>query len=117
MNLRQDPFEEVRWIEYVQRLASLGRGVFTQSDRSHGACLLQVGTCNGAASLAVEAGDFNPGSWADMLILDIDGYGPGPGQLLEDSIVTGCGPERIVSTIIGGRVVHDRPGVGREPAS
>ncbi len=70
-NIRLDPFEELRWLEFVQRLRAEKRGIARRSDGDLAAPLIEIGTCNGAAALGLAAGRIAPGQWADFCVLDL----------------------------------------------
>lgn len=96
--------EEMRWLEYVQRLKSQARGVVTDRDGGGAAPLLDVATLNGARALGVEAGLIAPGLWADFVALDLTAPAlvRSDADRLLDSWVFGTGNETIASTCVGG---------------
>ena len=47
------------------------RRMLATGTESPGRALLLAGTLNGARSLAVEAGSFEPGGWADLVAVDL----------------------------------------------
>ncbi|MEJ2538563.1 MAG: formimidoylglutamate deiminase [Gemmatimonadota bacterium] len=65
------PVEELRWLEYGQRLAT-GRRAVAASDRhpSPGRRLLEAVGAGGAAAAGVEVGALAPGHQADWVVLD-----------------------------------------------
>lgn len=105
-NIRLDPFEELRWLEFVQRLARQKRGV-----TRHGSCdndvarqLLRIGTLNGATALGVPVGEITATKWADFAALDLDhphlaGWTP---DTLAAAAITGAGAEVVAETCVGG---------------
>ncbi|MCH2144809.1 MAG: formimidoylglutamate deiminase [Phycisphaerales bacterium] len=70
LNSRTDPFEELRWLEYVQRLAREGRGVLRGESGDVGTTLLEIGTRGGAHALGLDAGRIETGCWADLILVD-----------------------------------------------
>ena len=72
LNSRTDPLEELRWLEYVQRLARQRRGVVRGVDGDVGRALLEIGTVGGADALDLQVGRIEPGHWADCLLCDLD---------------------------------------------
>ena len=85
-----DPLEEMRSVEYHERLRTGRRVVVADPvprvdggspDRLESApALLAMGTAHGARSLGVEAGVIEPGRWADFIDLDageLDGHDAG----------------------------------------
>ena len=71
LNSRTDPLEELRWLEYVQRLKHERRGVVMNEAGDTGAALLEIGTRGGANALGLDAGRIEPGAWADLVLLDL----------------------------------------------
>ena len=111
MHVSQTPVEELRWLEYTQRLALRRRNIAaTQSSPSVGAFLWREAASGGAQALGRNAGSIAPGMRADMVILNaahINLAGQ-RGDALLDSLVF-CGSERMVRHVmVGGRwVVRD----------
>lgn len=105
-NARIAMVEEMRWEEYVHRLATERRGIY-RSGRDEGDVsgrLLDAATRGGAQALGVPAGTLHPGYWADFVLLDLDhpvlaGCTP---QTLLDALLTGSGNETIAATAVGG---------------
>jgi len=66
-----DPAEELRWLEYQQRLRETRRGVLAAADESHvGTVLWRSAAAQGAAALGQPAGSIAIGKRADWLVLD-----------------------------------------------
>ncbi len=103
-NTRIAMTEEMRWLEYVQRLKSQQRGVVTDQSSSSAAALLDIATLNGARALGVEAGLIAPGLWADFVALDLTAPALSgiDADTLLDSWVFGTGNDAIVATCVGG---------------
>jgi formimidoylglutamate deiminase len=111
--------EEMRWLEYVQRLARQQRGVIVDGRGSSAAALWRMATVNGAASLGLAAGRMERESAADFLVVDLNHpamAGSTP-QTLLDAFIFGTGNEVIAATCVGGRWVgRCRPdGAGGSP--
>ena len=74
-NARISSLEEMRWLEYVQRLATESRGVLRNPEGPEGkvaaVLLAAAATAGGAAALGVEAGRIGPGLWADFAAIDL----------------------------------------------
>jgi len=74
-NARIDMFEEMRWLEYTQRLAKQRRGVYTSLTDEHdgdvASLLMECATIHGATHLGVETGRVEVGQWADFALLDL----------------------------------------------
>ncbi|HUF89898.1 MAG TPA: formimidoylglutamate deiminase [Gemmatimonadota bacterium] len=103
-NARIAMTEEMRWLEYGQRLARGERGALTDPGGSVGRALLAIATTGGAAALAVEAGAIAPGRWADFAAIDLDA--PALAGCDEDSLldgwIFGSGNGAIAATCVAG---------------
>ncbi len=109
-NARISPIEEMRWLEYVQRLATENRGILRDGEGNVARVLLEAATAGGAQALGVEAGRIEPGLWADFAALDLDSpliTGWTPETLLE-SVVFGATEEVVAATCVGGVWVEHR---------
>ena len=103
-NARIAMIEEMRWLEYGQRLRQERRGVLSDETGSVARPLLAIATGSGARALGVEAGTIEAGSWADFAALDLDApelAGCDPDSLL-DAWVFGCDNQTIAATCVGG---------------
>ncbi len=109
LNSRLAPTEELRWIEYVQRVRREVRGVaLDPADAKrgdNGASLLAIGTRHGAHSLGIEAGEIALGKWADFAIIDLNhptmvGWSP---ESFASHLVFGTGTSAVCGTCVGGR--------------
>jgi formimidoylglutamate deiminase len=103
-NARISLLEEMRWLEYGQRLKSESRGVLT-ADGYSARAVLDAATIGGAQSLGVEAGRISEGHWADLAVIDTSHpslTGVEPDSLLE-ALVFGAGNEVIRETCVAGR--------------
>jgi formimidoylglutamate deiminase len=102
-NGRISMVEEMRWLEYGQRLRTEARGILT--DRGDTArALLRIATLGGARSLGVEAGEIAPGRWADFVALDLSApelAGSDAGTL-PTAWIFGGGSSAITATCVGG---------------
>ena len=110
-----DPFEELRWMEYAQRLVGNSRTVLAGGPgQSTGRTLWDRATRAGAAACGYAGGTITPGARCDLVVLDTDhprlaGRG---GDALLDSAVFGGGSPVVRHVVAGGRcVVRD----GRHP--
>ena len=66
-----DPSEELRWLEYQQRLRETRRGVLASAAESHvGTVLWRNAAAHGAAALGQSVGSLAVGRRADWLVLD-----------------------------------------------
>ncbi len=103
-NLRISFADEMRMLEYAQRLHTGSRGVFVDDAGRCGAALWRAATVNGARALGVDAGELRTGAAADFITLDLTapalaGWTP---ETLLDSFVFGAGSEVIAEVYVGG---------------
>lgn len=109
-NARISSIDDMRWLEYVQRLSTRSRGVLRDNDGNVGRVLLQAATVNGARALDVEAGRIEPGLWADLVAINLNApslAGWDPDTLL-DALIFGASEETIAATCVGGRWMEHR---------
>ncbi len=103
-----DPAEELRLLEYGQRLVHGGRNLLAGGEgRSTGARLYGAAARGGAHALGFETGVIAPGHRADLVVLDPAAVGPAPrsGDNLLDSWIF-SGPHRPVRQVfVAGRQV------------
>ncbi len=109
-NARISMLEEMRWLEYGQRLRSGGRGVLADEQGAVAPLLLTAATAGGAAALGVASGRLMRGAWADFVAIDL-GAAPlapalAPGHGLLDGLLVGGSEEAVAATCVGG--VWDR---------
>ena len=71
-NARISMLEEMRWMEYAQRLHREERGVCVASSGSMANYLLDAATKNGARCLGIPAGEITVGKLADFTVVDIN---------------------------------------------
>jgi formimidoylglutamate deiminase len=107
----QTPVEELRWLEYSQRLAIRRRNVTASSERpAVGTNLWREAACGGAQALGRAAGAIAPGLRADLVVLDAEHVNLDGRQAdrLMDALLF-CGNERLVRHVmVGGKwVVRD----------
>lgn len=107
-NARIDMLEEMRWLEYTQRLKKGQRGAFSaaSSDPELAGVLLKCATVHGAHALGVNTGTIEAGKWADFALLDLKGaalVGATPDNLLGAAIFGGAGEGLVVDTCVAGR--------------
>ncbi|NOT02493.1 MAG: formimidoylglutamate deiminase [Phycisphaerales bacterium] len=103
-NVRLDFNEDMRWLEYVQRLRLERRGVCTDARGDAAGALWRVATVNGARSLNVNAGIIQTGRHADLISIDLDspaldGWSP---ETLLAAFVFGCDSRVIKGVCVGG---------------
>lgn len=110
-NSRLSFTEELRWLEYVQRLATQSRGVCVDHDGLVARKLLQIGTANGARSLGLRAGRIETGCLADLLAIDLacpelEGW---TDETLLDAFLLGTGNQAIAQVWINGKPIPTFP--------
>lgn len=104
-NVRIDAVEELRWLEYGQRLLTGRRGCFADGD-GLGASLWQRFAGGGAAALGMPVGAIGVGAYADLVTLDVSNVilagAEGPAAILDALITAGDG--RCIDQVwVGGR--------------
>lgn len=103
-NARISPLEEMRWLEYGQRLRYEGRGLLTDADGRVATTLLAAATGGGAAALGVDAGTIARGRLADFVAIDLDhpSLASTPAESLLEALVFGASDGVIAATAVGG---------------
>ncbi|MEM1299151.1 MAG: formimidoylglutamate deiminase [Pseudomonadota bacterium] len=116
-NVRIGLAEELRTLEYSQRLEHRGRAILATEERSTGRLLYDAALLGGAQALARDAGAIRTGAWADLVALDgsnlhLDGLA---GDRLLDAW-TFAGDDRVVRDVwsAGRHMVREGRHVGRE---
>ncbi len=103
-NARISMQEEMRWMEYGQRLKHEARGVLASKDGDLAPVLLASATTRGAASLGLEAGAIAPGKLADFCLLDLGHptlHGVSQDNLL-NSFILGASDSAVAGSCVGG---------------
>ena len=93
-NARISLVEEMRWLEYAQRLKSESRGVFRDGEGRNAPRLLHFATVGGARALGVNAGRIEPGACADFVAVDRPDL---------ESLIFGAGDRAIRATCVAGQ--------------
>ncbi len=110
-NARISLLEEMRWLEYGQRLRAESRGMLRDGTAGTIArTLLGAATTGGAHALGLPCGELAAGLWGDLVAIDLDHPSLGgwePETLLE-SIVFGAGNEVIAATAVAGAWLDHR---------
>lgn len=70
-NIRISLVEELRLLEYSQRLRDRGRAILATPEHSTGRSLYQAGLDGGATAAGRETGAIRTGLWADLLAVDL----------------------------------------------
>jgi formimidoylglutamate deiminase len=71
-NIRIAQSEELRGLEYSQRLRDRGRAMLATDDRSTGRVLLEEAARGGAQAAGRQSGSIAAGNWADLVALDMN---------------------------------------------
>jgi formimidoylglutamate deiminase len=104
-NARISAIEEMRWLEYGQRLRGEIRGALTDPCGEVAVTTLDSATRWGATALGIGAGGIAPGAWADFAAVDLSvpSLSGVPAAGLLDAIVFGAGNSAIAGTFVGGK--------------
>jgi formimidoylglutamate deiminase len=108
-NLRIDLIEEMRLLEYAQRLREKRRGVFMGRDGSVAERLFRIATEGGARSLGVRTGRVEEGYAADFFTLNLDApsLAEASAEELLTAFVFGADRSAIGAVAVGGVEVPD----------
>lgn len=103
-NSRISMIEEMRWLEYGQRLISEMRGVYVDEEGSAARPAFRAATEGGARALGLEAGRIAAGSLADFALVNLSApsLAGQEDETLLDAIVFGCSEEIISDVCVGG---------------
>ncbi|MBL9121285.1 MAG: formimidoylglutamate deiminase [Phycisphaerae bacterium] len=104
LNSRLAPTEELRWIEYVQRVRHEMRGAVIDANGDCGAALLSIGTSEGARSIGVDAGEIAVGKLADFALVDLQhatmlNWTP---ETFASHLIFGAGTSAVCGVCVGG---------------
>jgi cytosine/adenosine deaminase-related metal-dependent hydrolase len=103
-NARISMIEEMRWLEYAQRLQSESRGIYRDENGHNAVRLLESATINGARMLGADAGRIAPGACADFVSIDLDAPSIASVETenLLEGIVFGSGDNVVKGTCVAG---------------
>ena len=93
-NARISFVEEMRWLEYAQRLKSETRGVYRDELGRNAPRLLHFATASGARSLGIDAGRIEAGAAADFIAVDVADL---------ETLIFGRGDDAIRATCVAGQ--------------
>ncbi|MCF8512664.1 MAG: formimidoylglutamate deiminase [Rhodobacteraceae bacterium] len=99
-NVRISLSEELRLLEYSQRLSAKGRAMLAEEGRSTGRVLYETACRGGALAGGRDGGAIAVGKWADLMALDCSG--PDLGASREDMILDSflfAGDDRMVAEL------------------
>jgi formimidoylglutamate deiminase len=104
-NARISMLEEMRWLEYGQRLATGSRGIVIDANAVVAPALLAIATAGGADALGVPTGRLEAGRWADFAVVDLEhpSLAGSDAETLPGALTFGAGNDVIVETCVGGR--------------
>ena len=99
-NVRISLSEELRGLEYSQRLAGRGRAMLADAQRSTGRVLWDGVCAGGAQAAGRDAGAIAVGRWADLVVLDTSGpdMAEAVGDTLLDTFIF-AGDDRMVTDV------------------
>jgi 5-methylthioadenosine/S-adenosylhomocysteine deaminase len=83
-NNRLNLYDEMRAVEYLQRVANLEMGIVpgaAAGSRGSALPLFEMGTAAGGRTLGLDAGRIAPGAWADLVAIDLGDVSLWPGAL------------------------------------
>ncbi|HZF14251.1 MAG TPA: formimidoylglutamate deiminase [Thermoanaerobaculia bacterium] len=103
-NVRLSWLEEMRWLEFVQRLGNESRGLLRDGEGQVARTAFRAATEGGARALGLPVGRIAAGGWADFVAIDLEascllGW---TDETLLDALVFGGGDEAIAATSVGG---------------
>jgi formimidoylglutamate deiminase len=90
-NARISPIEEMRWLEYGQRLRKERRGLLRNGEGEVASVVIDAATAGGARALGLPAGRIQVGHWADLVVID-----------LEHASLVGCEAETLAEALVSG---------------
>jgi formimidoylglutamate deiminase len=99
-NVRISLSEELRLLEYSQRLGLKGRALLAEEGRSTGRVLYEAACAGGALAGGRQAGAIAAGNWADLMALDCSGpdLQPSRGDMILDTFIF-AGDDRMVAEV------------------
>jgi formimidoylglutamate deiminase len=106
-NIRISANEELRWMEFAQRLRRERRGVIADTSGSSAAKLHEIGTRSGARALGLRGGGIAPGNPADLIAIDLDHLSMrgATDDAILDSLIFGCGNGPIDHVWVAGNLL------------
>ena len=118
-NARISLIEEMRWLEYGQRLRTEKRGALRDGEGKVAPTALDAATVGGARALGVEAGRIEAGYWADLAVLDLEhpSLAGCDAEHLAEAIVTGADNGVVLGTYVGGAWRESRGTLTAAPRS
>jgi formimidoylglutamate deiminase len=111
-NARISPIEEMRWLEYGQRLRKERRGLLRNGEGEVASVVLDAATAGGAKALGIPAGRIESGHWGDMVVIDLE-HPSLVGcevETVAEALVTGADNGVVLGTYVGGNWRKSRSG-------
>jgi formimidoylglutamate deiminase len=104
-NARISPIEEMRWLEYGQRLRRERRGVLRSGEGEVAATVLAAATAGGARALGIPAGRIDVDQWADLVVIDLEhpSLAECEVETLAEALVSGADNGVVRGTYVGGK--------------
>jgi formimidoylglutamate deiminase len=104
-NARISLIEEMRWLEYGQRLRTEKRGALRDERGEVAPAVLEAATAGGARALGLPAGSIEPAHWADFVLIDLDhpSLADCDAARLAEAIVCGADNGVVLGTYVGGK--------------
>lgn len=116
-NIRISLTEELRQLEYSQRLRDRARAVLASENHSTARLMFDAVCAGGAQALQRDGGRIEPGAWADLVALDLSGpdMAARHGDTLLDTWVFAC-DDRLVRDVwsAGRQLVQDGRHIHRD---
>ncbi len=105
-NARISMLEEMRWLEYGQRVRHERRGVLRDADGHVARRLIEAATVGGARSLGLDAGRIAAGAWADLAVVDlgVSALAGVSSEELPEALMTGGGDDVVQAWCVAGRL-------------
>ena len=103
-NARISLIEEMRWLEYGQRLRTEKRGALRSGEGLVAPTALDAATLGGAQALGVAAGRIEAGRWADFAVIDLEhpSLAGCDAEHLAEALMTGADNGVVLGTYVGG---------------
>lgn len=107
-NARISLIEEMRWLEYVQRLARERRGVCTDESGNCAQSLWRMATIHGSNALGINTGRIEAGYAADLVTIDLNhpSLVVWTEETLLDALVFGSSNEAVAVTCVNGQWIE-----------
>lgn len=100
-NIHISLWDEIKTLEYSQRLRDRQRAVLADKDRSTGRAIFEAALCGGAKAAGRESAGIKEGQWADLLGISTDNeflYNRHDDTVL-DSLIFSGGGHRCISEV------------------